>query len=171
RVLEILDRDHLTPIREIDRKTGGGGARYMLCLLEVMNLEPTLDEQLAKLKELKLKFYDVGAEQARVIYHRLRGEEELAAIIEAKVELMFVQLGSVWQMEAFIPVMNSLGYAFARDAIGLRRSIEQLARLVADGFQYDMWLELARAEYLRDRGAAEAARAKLERLLPTYPDY
>jgi Protein kinase domain/AAA ATPase domain len=165
RILEILERDRITPIRDIDRKTGGGGARFMLALIDVMNLEPTLDAQLAKLHELGLKFFDIGAQQARIIYHRLRGEEEIASTLESKLELQFVQLGSIWQMEAFMPVIGSLGYAFARDTIGLRRTIEELAEMCAEGLRYEPFLDLARGEYLRERGDAKGALAKLEPLV------
>jgi tetratricopeptide (TPR) repeat protein len=164
-LLHILDTDHITPISDIDRRTGGGGARYMLVLVAVSNLDPSWRDELAELVKIKLKFYDVGAENAMIIYHRLRGEEELAAEIEAKVELMFVQLGSVWQMEAFMPLIASLAYAFARDNLGLRRVIDKLARQVADGFKYEPYLQLARGEYLRERGDAEASRIELEPLL------
>ena len=43
-----------------------------------------------------------------------------------------------------MPVIGSLGYAFARDTIGLRRTIEQLSAMCADGFRYELFLELAR---------------------------
>src|SRR5207248_627962 len=59
----------------------------------------------------------------------------------------------------------SMAYAFSRDMLGLRRSIEQLARQVADGFKYDAYLQLARGEYLRERGDAEGARAEIEPLI------
>jgi hypothetical protein len=162
RLLEILATDHLTPISDIDRRTGGGGARYMLVLIAISNLDPSWTQELEELAKVQLKFFDVGAEQAKVIYHRMCGEEEQATEIEARTELMFVQLGSVWQMEAFMPVVSSLAYAFSRDTLGLRRTIEQLARLVADGFHYANYLRLARGEYLRERGDADAALVELE---------
>jgi tetratricopeptide (TPR) repeat protein len=65
-------------------------------------------------------------------------------------------------MEAFMPVVSSLAYAFSRDTLGLRRTIEQLARLTADGFHYGNYLRLARGEYLRERGDADAALAEID---------
>ena len=165
RVLEILERDHLTPIREIDRRTGGGGARYILALSDVLALAPSVASQLAALRELDLKFFDVGARQAEIALHRMRGEEERASELEAEGELWFVRLGSIWQMEAFMPVVSSMGYALTRDMLGLRRTIEQLARMCDDGFCYQPFLELARAEYLRERGDTAGALAKLEPLV------
>jgi tetratricopeptide (TPR) repeat protein len=61
-----------------------------------------------------------------------------------------------------MPVIASLAYAFSRDTLGLRRTIDRLARQVADGFKYEPYLQLARGEYLRERGDAEAARKEIE---------
>lgn len=162
RILEILERDRITPIREIDRRTGGGGARYMVALLAVIDLEPDLEHELDELRALRLRFFEVGVDQARIIQHRMRGEEEVAAEIEARVELEFVRLGSVWQVEAFMPVISSLAYGNTRDMLGLRRTIEELAVMCNDGFRYDGFLALARGEYLRERGDAAAALVELE---------
>ena len=164
RLLHILDTDRLTPINDIDRRTGYGGAQYMLVLIAVSNLDPIFEQELAALAKVNLKFFDIGADQARVIHHRFRGEEDLASEIEAKVELQFVQLGSVWQMESFAKIVTSYGYAYTRDTMGLRRMIEELARMVADGFSYEPFLQLARGEYLRERGDAAAAIEEIEPL-------
>jgi len=164
-LLDILERDHLTPIREIDRRTGAGGARYLLAMIAVSNVEPTWTHELEELAKIKLRFYDIGAENIRVIYHRLRGEEEAAAEIAARVELMFVQLGGVWQMEAFMPVIASMAYAYTRDTIGLRRTIDEMSRLVDDGFLLGPYLDLARGEYLRERGDLDETRVALEAAL------
>jgi len=164
-LLDILENDRITPISDIDRRTGAGGARYMLVLIAVSNLDPAWEQELAELAKIDLQFFDIGGENVKVINHRLRGEEEAASEVEARVELRLVQLGSVWQMESFMPIVSSFAYAFARDTLGLRRSIEELARLCADGFSYDAFLQLARGEYLRERGDAEASLVELEPLL------
>lgn len=134
----------------------------MRVLNRIINLEPDLDEQLAMLQKLDLRFFEVGADQARVIYHRIRGEEELAAEIESRVELQFVQLGSAWQIEAFMPAISALLYGFTRDMIGLRRTIEELAAKRSEGFRFEGFLAVARGDYLRERGDVEAALAELE---------
>jgi len=165
RVLEILERDRLTPIREIDRATATGGALYLLAIHDVMNLEPTLEANLSALRALGLTFFDVAAAQVRIIQHRQRGEEDAAVALEAHAELQFVQLGSIWQLAAFAPVINAFIYAEIGDLLGLRRTIEEMARRCDDGFHFEPFLELARGEYLRERGDAQAARAHLEPLL------
>jgi hypothetical protein len=163
RLLEILDTDRVTPISDIDRRTGEGGARYLLALMAVAEGDPRFLDQLEQLEELDLRFYEVGALQARLCYHRWRGEEETAARIQSEAEVMFVQLGSVWQMEAWLPVVSSHAFALTRDVLGLKNTIEVLERLCEEGYGFQPHLELARGEYHRERGELEASRAALER--------
>jgi len=161
RILQILATDRLTPIREIDRRTGGGGARYILTLLSIIQLEDS-KPHLAELDALGLRFFAIGADQARIIEHRMRGEEAAAAELENRVDLAFVQLGSVWQVESFMPAICSIAFGFSRDMLGLRRMIERLTAVCAAGFRHEPFLALARGEYLRERGDFEAARRELE---------
>ncbi len=164
RVLEILASDRLTPIREIDRRTAAGAAHLLLVMIATINCEPWHREELDELARLGLRFFDVGATQARMVEHRLRGEEEAAAALEAELELLFVQLGAVWQMQAFIPAQSMIAYGHTRDMLGLRRMVEELAARCAEGLCYDGFLALARGEYLRERGDVAAALAELEQI-------
>jgi tetratricopeptide (TPR) repeat protein len=164
-LLRILETDRVTPISDIDRRTGEGGARYLLALMDVAEGNPQFLDQLERLEALDLRFYEIGALQARLCYHRWRGEEEMAARIQAETEVMFVQLGSVWQMEAWLPVVCSHTFALTGDVLGLKNTIETLDRLCQQGFQFQAHLELARGEYHRERGELEASSAALERAL------
>jgi hypothetical protein len=169
RALEIVATDRITPIREIDRRAGAGGAQLILTLTAAINFEVSFERELAALGELQLKFFEIGAEQARIIRHRLCGDEQAAVEVEARVERVMVQLGPVWMMQAFGPILFTLAYAISRDTVGLRRMIEELSARCADGLQYDRFLELARGEYLRERGDAKAALVELEPL--THGEY
>ncbi|HEY5921392.1 MAG TPA: AAA family ATPase, partial [Kofleriaceae bacterium] len=166
-ILSILDGDRLTPIRDIDRRAFAGAARYMLALVAVSEVEPTWTREVEQLANVHMRFYDIGAENVRAIYHRMRGEEEAALEIEARVEQLYVQLGSVWQMEAFMPIVASLAYAFSRDTLGLRRTIDRLSRQISQGFHFTPYLELARGEYLREHGDLEEARAAIQASMAT----
>ncbi len=156
-VIEILERDRLTPIRDIDRRALSGAARYMLALVAVSEVDPSWSTEVDELAKMNMRFYDIGAENVRAIFHRMRGEEEAAVEVEGAVEQMYVQLGSVWQMEAFMPIVASLAYAFSRDTIGLRRAIDRLSRQIEEGFHFQPYLDLARGEYLRTHGALDEA--------------
>ncbi len=162
RIIAILESDRLTPIRDIDRRAFSGAARYMLALAAVSEVEPTWEHELEELARVQMRFYDIGAANARALFHRMRGEEDEAVEIEADIEQLSVQLGSVWQMEAFMPIVASLAYAFSRDTLGLRRTIDRLSRQIERGFHFGPYLDLARGEYLREHGDLEEARAAIE---------
>ena len=162
RILSILERDRLTPIRDIDRRAFCGAARYMLALVAASDADPAWAEELDELASVRMQFYDIGAENVRVTFHRMRGEEEAAQEIEARLEHLFVQLGSVWQMEAMMPIVASLTYAWTRDTLGLRRTIDRLSRQIEQGFHFAPFLSLARGEYLREHGDLGEARAAIE---------
>jgi len=168
-ILKILESDRLTPISDIDRRTAIGGARYLLILAMLSSHDPEWQDELVELAKVRLKFYDVGAEHARLIYHRMRGEEEIAMEIERRLEVVFVQLGSIWQMEAMVAMIASLAYAFVRDTLGLRRMIEELGRLCNDGFCLEAYLHLARGEYLRERGDVHEALEEIDHV--AYKDH
>ncbi len=169
-LLRILETDRVSPISEIDRKTGEGGARYLLALTAVPENDPSYAEELARLERLNLRFYEIGIQQARLCYHRWRGEEEEALAIQASTENLFVRLGSAWQMEAWLPVVSSHTYALTRDVLGLKRAIQVLERLVEQGYGFQAHLALARGEYQRERGELEASRGSLEQARSLLPD-
>ncbi len=165
RLLHILATDRLSPIREMDRKTGEGGARYMLAVIGAMAQDEDAEAEFERLAALKLRFYELGILQARVGLHRLRGEEERALEYAARAEVLFVQLGAMWQLEALLPILSAFAYAFTRDVLGLKRMIEVLARLTREGYNFEAFLTLSRAEYHRERGELDASKAALERAL------
>ncbi len=169
RLLTILETDRLSPIREIDRRTGEGGARYMLAIIAAMAQDTNIEAELAKLSALNLRFFDLGVLQARVANHRLRGEEEKAQEVTSEAEVMFVQLGSMWQLEALVPVLSAYAYAFTRDVLGLKRTIEILARLIREGYGFEQFIDHARGEYHRERGDFAASRDVLERAIAALP--
>jgi hypothetical protein len=169
-LLRILETDRVTPLSELDRRTGEGGARYLLALTAVPENDPAYLEELERLERLQLRFYEIGIQQARLCYHRWRGEEEAALAIQAATENLFVRLGSAWQMEAWLPVVTSHTYALTHDMLGLKRAIHQLERLVAQGYGFEAQLALARGEYQRERGELEASAASLAQALALLPD-
>jgi tetratricopeptide (TPR) repeat protein len=168
RILDILGRPRrfrLAPINELDLRTGEAGARFMRALIEVSEQNPAYEDEIRELDKLDLRFFELGALQARIAFHRCRGEEALATEHERMAEILLVRLGSAWQMEAWLAVVSSLAYGLTRDALGLKRSIARLGKLVDDGFCFDAALELARGEYLRERRELSASEEALERAL------
>ncbi len=167
--LDIADRDHVTPIRQMDLKTGRGAAEYVLAMIDVLNQRPEYADHVTRMRALDMRFFEIGAQMARLLHHRFRGEEDLARGIEAGTEVLFVQLGSVWLLESQLRWLSSLAYGLTRDVLGLKRSVEELDRFCEQGLRLHHMMELARGEYQRERGHAHAARASLERALRVLP--
>jgi hypothetical protein len=168
-IFDILERDRITPIADMDRKHAEGGARYMVAMIAALDQDPAYARDVARLETLEMHFFDVSAEICRLVFHRLRGEEDEAMAIEARTELRLVQLGSLWGPESTLHWVSTLAYGHTRDVLGLRRRMEELVRLVAEGFHLESHLELARGEYYRERGELDVSRASLERALSLLP--
>ena len=151
------------PISSLDLRTGEGGCRLMLALIDVAEQDPAYVEELERLRELDLRYFELGIHQARLAFHRSRGEEEKALRVLADVEVLLVQLGSAWQMETWLAAASALAYGMNRDVVGLKRAIEDLRAMVERGLAFEGALELTRGEYHRERGELDASLECLER--------
>jgi len=169
RLLKIMLEDQLTPIGEIVRRTAEAAARFILVHMAVAEGDRGYMDELGRIQTLNLRLYEIGVYQARICFHRWRGEEQEANRIKSEAELLFVKLGNVWILEAWLPVVASHAYALTHDVLGLKRTIEEMTHLVEQGFGLKPHLELARGEYHRERGDLEQARAALQRSLSLLP--
>ncbi len=169
RILWILERDRITPISDLERATSEAVARYLRVLMLVSEQDPAYVEEMATLEKLGLRHFELGAVQARIAFHRSRGEEQEAKAHEGKADLLFIQLGSAWQMDAWMTVVSAMAFSFTRDVMGLKHSIAALARLSRDGFKFEPILDVIRGDYHRERGELEASKEALERALAALP--
>ena len=110
--------------------------------------DPAFENELTELKKLDLRFFDVTSEVVRLFYHRLRGEEEEARVLESKVEIHYVQLGSMWLLQSQLPWVSSFGYALTRDVLGLKRCIQKLDRLCKQGYAFGPFLDIRCMHFL-----------------------
>jgi tetratricopeptide (TPR) repeat protein len=163
--LDILYADHITPLSPADKKNAEGGAFFMRAMATVQGQAPSGLEAIAKMESLGLRYFDVSATICKLTYRRFRGEEDEAVAIEAAFDLQLVQAGSMWGPESQLVYLSALCYGLTRDVLGLRRSIVQLTRLVAQGFRFEPYLDLAKGEYHRERGELDASSEALERVL------
>jgi tetratricopeptide (TPR) repeat protein len=166
----ILDYDHLTPISDIDRNAALGGALYIRAIIPAMRQDPKCLDEVGALEALDQRYFEVSACLCRIVFRRFRGEEDVAREIEARTDLLLVQAGSMWGPESQIVWMSALAYGLTRDVLGLRRTITDLTRLIESGYRLTENLELARGEYLRERGELAASREALEHALSLVTD-
>jgi tetratricopeptide (TPR) repeat protein len=125
-------------------------------------------ENIEALEALGIKLWELGAQQLRRTYHLRRGETDAAKEILSRLELSYAELGSVWQLELGLGPGTALARALIGDVMGLRRSIDQLERLVERGIDYTGALDLARADYHRERGEYDVALECVDRALIGY---
>jgi tetratricopeptide (TPR) repeat protein len=169
-MLYILKNDHLTPIAESDRSAATGGAIFIQAMAPTLRQDPACLDAIARLDAMNLRYFEVSATLCRILFRRFRGEEDAAVEAEARMDLLLVQAGSMWGPESQVIWMSALAYGLNRDVLGLRRSITELTRLIESGFRLGPQLELARGEYLRERGELVESRAALEKCLRLLPD-
>jgi tetratricopeptide (TPR) repeat protein len=165
RIIVSARRSRWMPVEDMDMRAAEGAARFMRLLDRVAEQDPSYEEALRELEQLDLSFFELGGLQGRIAFHRGRGEESRAVAYEKEAEMLLVRLGSVWQMEAWLAVVSSFAYAMTRDVLGLKRAIEHLERLVAEGYRFEPALALARGEYRRESGDPAGALVEIERAL------
>ncbi len=150
---------------EFEVRVFHGAVRFIYGLALAHSDRDRALENIEALERLDVKVWELGAQQLRQGWHLRRGETRAAQEILARLELGYVELGSVWQIELGLAPGTALARALVGDVLGLRRSIDQLRRLVDRGLGYNGALDLARADYHRERGELDVALAAVDRAL------
>jgi hypothetical protein len=127
-------------------------------------------DELEVLDGLDLRFFGVSARIAPVMFHRARGEETLAREHAEAAELGLVQLGNAWVFASQLAWVTPIALGATQDVLGLKRSIDELERMTAEGYRFAPFVAVARGEYARARGDVENARLILEAAASEVPD-
>jgi tetratricopeptide (TPR) repeat protein len=162
RILWILENDRTTPVPDVQRKTALAGARHLRALAAVSRLEPSLDAELDEISKIGIRYFDLAAIHVRILKHHYRGETHQVAELEARAEPLALAIGSTWQLDGLIPIAAGYGHALMRNVVGLRRCVEDLERMTAQGYGVMPFLHMVRGEYLRERGQLDEAIASFE---------
>jgi hypothetical protein len=154
--IEVFRTDTLAPISTVERRFAEAAARGLRVLVDVNQFDPRLDEDLEQLDALGFRYYRLVAQATRAVKHRYRGEESRAKAIERAMEPESLALGS-WSTDVQLLYFAHPAYALTGDVDGLKRSLEELERLVAQGFRVEARVTCARGDLLRARGEADKA--------------
>jgi hypothetical protein len=122
----------------------------------------------AKAEATGIRMWALGAAQARLVYHALRGESEQVQVYRAQVELLAVQGGATWQVELSIPAALMVADFLAGDTIGLRRIVEQLTRRAQVTSALEPYVASAQAMYLTLRGQLGEALELYEKVIAEF---
>lgn len=163
RALALMEADRTTPITDVDRRSALAGMRISRAYTLVFAGDPR--DELAALERLGMRAFDAGRMQVETLYHRWRGDEDRARELERAAELVAVQLGSFWGMQAVLVTSSGFAYGQHGDIRALARSIDRLDDLIAAGLPYHGVREVLRAEHARLAGRLAEAREILDRLL------
>jgi hypothetical protein len=147
----IFQTDRTTPLAELDRRLGLGAAHYMRASVRALDQDPRFFDTLSRLDVLGLQFFTVAAGVARVVFHRLRGEESIALQRHAETSVGLVQLGNAWVFATQTAWIDVLAYAMTGDALGIKRAIDELEKQAAVSPGMAQWITTARAEHARVR--------------------
>lgn len=160
--LTALSSDRWTKLSGYDRLTAEAAIRNTRAWVAVIDQDPSFEEDIGAIERMDLPSYGFSCAIYRAIYHRHRGEELPAREMEERAESIRVQLGTLWMWEGQLWQQSSLAYAVTRDAVGLKRCIEELLRMERQGYQLADVLTLARANYLREHGEVDEAWSLLQ---------
>ena len=158
RMIERLDRPDA--VRDLPRHVHGlylGGALYAGGVLECWRDDSRALEYAERLEGLKLKLYEMSADQVRMVYYGNRGNLELFERYRARVEVHAIQRGTAWQVETWTHSGLITVYVRTQDAAGLKDCLERLKRLSAEVPSLRFAYRRALGAYLVLRGTPEEA--------------
>ncbi len=106
-----------------------GGALYAFGVLECWRDSPNALAIAERLDGFSEKLYQMTADQLRSVYYAHQGNRALYERYRARAEQHAIQRGSAWQIETWAPGAAVTFSIRTQDAMGLKESLEQLARL------------------------------------------
>jgi hypothetical protein len=162
--LAALESDRGITLAGYERLSAEAAIRNTRAWVAVIDQDPAFEGDIAAIERMDLPSYGFSCAIYRAIYHRHRGEERAAREMEERAEGIRVQLGTLWMWEGSLWQQSSLAYALTRDALGLKRCLEALTRMEEQGYLLSDYIELARANHLREHGAVDEAWERLSSL-------
>lgn len=153
RMIERLDQPQATrDLPEHVHVLYLAGALYASGVGECWRDDSRALEYANRLQSLKLKLYEMSADQLRMIYYGNRGNREEFERYRQRVEVHAIQRGTAWQVETWTYSGLITIYARTQDAAGLKDCVVQLKRLSAEMATLRVGHSRALAAYCLVRG-------------------
>ena len=133
RMIDWLDRPDA--VRDLPQHVHGlylGGALYACGVAECWRDDSRALEYAERLDGLRLKLYEMSADQVRMMYYANRGNLELFEKYRARVEVHAIQRGTAWQVETWTHSGLITVHVRTQDVARLKECAEQLKRLSAE---------------------------------------
>jgi hypothetical protein len=133
RMIERLDRpDAVRNLPPHVHNLYLGGALYARGVTETWRDDSQALEYAERLDGLRLKLYEMSADQVRMMYYANRGDLELFEKYRGRVEVHAIQRGTAWQVETWTHSGLITVYVRTRDVARLKECAEQLKRMSAE---------------------------------------
>ncbi|MET0285876.1 MAG: hypothetical protein ABW352_15450, partial [Polyangiales bacterium] len=116
-----------------------------------------------KLDGLKLKLYEMSADQVRMMYYANQGRQELLDHYSKRVEMHAIQRGTAWQVETWSAGALITPLLRMHDSLGMKHTAERLRDLTTQVPMFSIYAQRARGAHLLLRGRPAEALADLER--------
>jgi tetratricopeptide (TPR) repeat protein len=125
-----------------------GGADFARGVLEAHGEGDAALRAAERLDAFGQHHYTMTAQQLRVLHYANHGDRKRFEEYRKQVEYHAIQSGSMWQYEAWIGAASIAIYLRMRDAMGLKRTAEQMARLARSVPSFDVHARVCRGTYL-----------------------
>jgi tetratricopeptide (TPR) repeat protein len=142
---------------------------YVWGILECWRTSSSALELADRLDGFHMKLYEMNADQIRTTYFAYAGNAEMFERYRQRVEMHAIARGSSWQVEIWTAATSVMLYLRTHDAVGMKRSIEQLQRLSPELPSLNVYVRRARGAYLLLREKYAEAIACLEPCLSEEP--
>jgi prepilin-type N-terminal cleavage/methylation domain-containing protein len=155
---DLFTNDRWTPLPEVDRQMAIALSLSLPVWRDAIDQNPAYRNPFNDIEKLNIQVFQPALAISSALYHRGRGEEELAREHLARVEAMCVQLGFYWTWEGLRIFLGALCYDSSRNHEGWRVAAEELSYLQTRGeYRLRDYIDLVRGEYNRECGQLEAA--------------
>jgi tetratricopeptide (TPR) repeat protein len=142
-----------------------GGAHFALGAIATLRAGDEVLTHADSLAALGLDFFDMIADQLRMLHHAHRGEVARARRYRDRIDARSTARGSTWQVEVWEAPSMLLVHVRENDVMGLKLTAERLDRLAGEIPSLGRLSTLARAAHLRLRGELRTARKLLEEIV------
>jgi hypothetical protein len=145
------------PLGRGSRRLLVGGALFALGAMAVQEGDDDALAYAERLDGLGLHFFDMVAEQLRMLHHAFRGDVARVRKLRDRIDARAVTRGAVWQIELWEACAMLLVHVRENDVMGLKLTAERLEALAREIPSFGRLAAVARGAHLKLRGELERA--------------
>jgi hypothetical protein len=153
----LQDRKVIAALGAAPSKDLYGGCLWSMALQGTARFGDSALRYADETASLSIRVWEMAADQARLLYHALRGESEQAQHYRQRVEAFAILGSTTWQLDMTLPLGAACVAVRTRDSVAARRSFEQLRRLSESVPSLQVYADAARAGYLSLSGRIDEA--------------